>query len=182
MSATAAQSKGGAHERPYLVVNPRSANGSTGRHWAKLEAQARAALGDLTVGMTEGPLHATTLTREAIRAGHRTIYAVGGDGTVNEVVNGFFDEDGHVIAADAAIGVISSLAALKVFDEIYVLTNRTGGILNSGVTMVFYLWQQAFERSNAGYASAIAIVLLVVTLGFSIVNVRLLERGEGPAR
>ena len=80
------------------------------------------------------------------------------------------------------VGVISSLAALKVFDEIYVLTNRTGGILNSGVTMVFYLWQQAFERSNAGYASAIAIVLLLVTLGFSIVNVRLLERGESTAR
>ena len=80
------------------------------------------------------------------------------------------------------VGVISSLAALKVFDEIYVLTGRTGGILNSGVTMVFYLWQQAFERSNAGYASAIAIVLLLVTLGFSIVNVRLLERGEGAAR
>jgi len=80
------------------------------------------------------------------------------------------------------VGVISSLAALKVFDEIYVLTGRTAGILNSGVTMVFYLWQQAFERSNAGYASAIAIVLLLITLGFSIVNVRLLERGQGPAR
>ena len=75
------------------------------------------------------------------------------------------------------VGVISSLAALKVFDEIYVLTNRTGGILDSGVTMVFYLWEQAFERQNAGYASAIAIVLLVITLGFSIVNVRALERG-----
>jgi putative chitobiose transport system permease protein len=75
------------------------------------------------------------------------------------------------------VGVISSLAALKVFDEIYVLTNRTGGILDSGVTMVFYLWEQAFELSNAGYASAIAIVLLVITLGFSIVNVRALERG-----
>jgi putative chitobiose transport system permease protein len=76
------------------------------------------------------------------------------------------------------VAVISSLAALKVFDEIYVLTNRTGGILHSGTTMVFYLWEQAFTRSNAGYASAIAIVLLVVTLGFSIVNVRALERGD----
>jgi putative chitobiose transport system permease protein len=76
------------------------------------------------------------------------------------------------------VAVISSLAALKVFDEIYVLTNRTGGVLDSGVTMVFYLWEQAFERSNAGYASAIAIALLVVTLGFSIVNVRALERGN----
>ena len=44
------------------------------------------------------------------------------------------------------VGVISSLAALKVFDEIYVLTNRTGGVLDSGVTIVFYLWEQAFER------------------------------------
>jgi putative chitobiose transport system permease protein len=76
------------------------------------------------------------------------------------------------------VAVISSLAALKVFDEIYVLTNRTGGVLDSGVTMVFYLWEQAFVRSNAGYASAIAIVLLLVTLGFSVVNVRLLERGN----
>jgi putative chitobiose transport system permease protein len=75
--------------------------------------------------------------------------------------------------------VISSLAALKVFDEIYVLTNRTGGILDSGVTMVFYLWKQAFQLSHAGYASAIAIVLLLITLGFSIVNVRILERRDG---
>lgn len=76
------------------------------------------------------------------------------------------------------VAVISSLAALKVFDEIYVLTNRTGGILDSGVTVVFYLWKQAFQLNHAGYASAIAIVLLVLTLAFSIVNIRLLERGR----
>jgi putative chitobiose transport system permease protein len=72
--------------------------------------------------------------------------------------------------------VISSLAALKVFDEIYVLTGRTGGILDSGTTIVFYLWKQAFQLNNAGYASAIAIVLLALTLAFSIVNIRMLER------
>src|SRR5205823_12607731 len=76
------------------------------------------------------------------------------------------------------VSVISSLAALKVFDEIYVLTNRTGGILDSGVTVVFYLWKQAFVLQHAGYAAAIAMVLLVLTLAFSIVNVRLLERGQ----
>jgi len=73
------------------------------------------------------------------------------------------------------VAVISSLAALKVFDEIYVLTNRTGGILDSGITVVFYLWRQAFQLSNAGYASAIAIALLLVTLAFSVVYVRILE-------
>jgi putative chitobiose transport system permease protein len=81
----------------------------------------------------------------------------------------------------AFVAVISSLAALKVFDEIYVLTNRTGGILDSGTTIVFYLWKQAFQLSHAGYASAIAIVLLGITLVFSVVNVRLLDRGEAEA-
>jgi len=79
------------------------------------------------------------------------------------------------------VAVISSLAALKVFDEIYVLTNQTGGFLDSGVTMVFYLWRQAFVQQHAGYASAIAIALLVITLIFSIVNVRILERGQSEA-
>jgi putative chitobiose transport system permease protein len=79
------------------------------------------------------------------------------------------------------VAVISSLAALKVFDEIYVLTNQTGGFLDSGVTMVFYLWRQAFVQQHAGYASAIAIALLVITLIFSIVNVRILERGQSDA-
>jgi putative chitobiose transport system permease protein len=79
------------------------------------------------------------------------------------------------------VAVISSLAALKVFDEIYVLTNQTGGFLDSGVTMVFYLWRQAFVQQHAGYASAIAIALLVITLLFSIVNVRILERGQSDA-
>jgi putative chitobiose transport system permease protein len=77
----------------------------------------------------------------------------------------------------AFVAVISSLAALKVFDEIYVLTNKSGGILDSGVTIVFYLWKQAFINGHAGYAAAIAMVLLVLTLLFSIVNVRFLERG-----
>ncbi len=76
------------------------------------------------------------------------------------------------------VAIISSLAALEVFNEIFILTGGLGGILNSGVTMVFYLWQQAFKLQHAGYASAVAIVLLVITLAFSIVNIRRLERGE----
>jgi putative chitobiose transport system permease protein len=75
------------------------------------------------------------------------------------------------------VAVVSSLAALQVFNEIYTLTGGLGGILNSGVTVVFYLWRQAFRLHSAGMASAIAIVLLVLTLIFSIVNIRIMERG-----
>jgi putative chitobiose transport system permease protein len=75
------------------------------------------------------------------------------------------------------VAAISSLAALQVFNEIFILTGGLGGILNSGVTMVFYLWRQAFRLQHAGYASAVGIVLLVIALAFSIVNIRFLERG-----
>jgi putative chitobiose transport system permease protein len=76
------------------------------------------------------------------------------------------------------VAVISCLAALEVFNEIFVLFGGLGGILDSGVTMVFYLWRVAFgQTQHAGYASAIAIVLLVITLAFSVINIRSLERG-----
>ncbi len=75
------------------------------------------------------------------------------------------------------VAVISSLAALQVFNEIYVIFGGLGGVLNSGVTMVFYLWRQAFRLNHAGMASAIAMVLMVITLAFSILNIRMLERG-----
>jgi putative chitobiose transport system permease protein len=75
------------------------------------------------------------------------------------------------------VAVISSLAALEVFNEIFVLTGGLGGILNSGITVVFYLWRQAFRLQHAGYASAVAMVLLLMTLAFSVLNIRFLERG-----
>jgi len=75
------------------------------------------------------------------------------------------------------VAVVSSLAALQVFNEIYTLTGSLGGVLNSGVTMVFYLWRKAFRLNQAGMASAIAMVLLVITLAFSIINMKFLERG-----
>jgi putative chitobiose transport system permease protein len=75
------------------------------------------------------------------------------------------------------VAVVSSLAALQVFNEIYILFGPLGGILDSGVTMVFYLWRLAFRAQHAGMASAVAMVLLVVTLAFSVINIRFLERG-----
>jgi len=73
--------------------------------------------------------------------------------------------------------VISSLAALRVFDEVFVLTSRSGGVLQSGYTLVYYLWRVGFRLHHAGQASAIAIVLLAITLVFSVINIRILERG-----
>jgi YegS/Rv2252/BmrU family lipid kinase len=91
---------------PFLVVNPQSGGGSTGRRWPRLEAQAKAVFGSLGYALTTKPLEATALTRRALESGYRTIIAVGGDGTMNEVVNGFFGADGLPVAPGAAVALL----------------------------------------------------------------------------
>jgi len=51
-------------------------------------------------------MEASELTRKALESGYRTIVAVGGDGTLNEVVNGFFRADGTPVAPGAAISLL----------------------------------------------------------------------------
>jgi len=92
--------------RTFLVVNPQSAGGATGRRWPEIHAQVIRALGEgADHAFTERPMHAATLTAEALRKGYRRIVAVGGDGTLNEVVNGFFQVEGGV-PADACLALV----------------------------------------------------------------------------
>ncbi|EEF50581.1 sphingoid long-chain bases kinase 2, mitochondrial [Ricinus communis] len=76
-----------------FVVNPRGANGRTGKEWKKLLPYLRSRLDkdcNICESLTSGPYHAIDITREAIREGADAVIAVGGDGTLHEVVNGFF--------------------------------------------------------------------------------------------
>ncbi len=75
------------------IVNPNAAGRRTGRHWARIQAQLEAAIGPVEARFTDGPMVAVRLTREALEQGADLILAVGGDGTINEVVNGFFQDD-----------------------------------------------------------------------------------------
>ncbi|KAF7138558.1 hypothetical protein RHSIM_Rhsim07G0011400 [Rhododendron simsii] len=76
-----------------FVVNPQGANGRTGKEWKKLLPYLRSRLGsdcNICESLTSGPCHAMDITREAISEGADAVIAVGGDGTLHEVVNGFF--------------------------------------------------------------------------------------------
>jgi YegS/Rv2252/BmrU family lipid kinase len=78
--------------KPFVIVNPRSANGATGKQFDTIAAAIRSSVGEHAHAFTERPLHATELARRAIESGHDLVIAVGGDGTINEVANGFFAE------------------------------------------------------------------------------------------
>lgn len=76
-----------------FLVNPASAGGSTGRRWPEI-AHRCASLGlSGDALLSEQPGHVSSLARRAVEDGARRLVVVGGDGTVNEVVNGIGDLD-----------------------------------------------------------------------------------------
>lgn len=92
-----------------VIVNPASAAGVTEHHWPEVRAALDDAGVDFEVRMTAFSGDATRLTREALGAGAQRVVAVGGDGTINEVVNGFFDEvAGDPISPTAILGLLPS--------------------------------------------------------------------------
>jgi len=85
----------------FAVVNPASANGKTRKTWPKLYKKIREQDIALDYVFTNGPEEATTITRQALQS-YSQILSVGGDGTLNEVVNGFF-ENHELINPDASL-------------------------------------------------------------------------------
>lgn len=76
------------HPNTVFLVNPASANGSTGRRWPELARRAAAAGLEGDTFFSERPGHLAELAREAALGGAELLVVVGGDGSVNEVANG----------------------------------------------------------------------------------------------
>lgn len=75
-----------------MVVNPNAGNRKIKRDWDKIHKLLQKADLDFEYAFTERMLHAIEITTEAIKKGFRNFIAVGGDGTFNEVANGFFTQ------------------------------------------------------------------------------------------
>src|SRR5476649_2423987 len=133
----------------YYVVNPAAGRGQI----RGLQDKLRARLDELGIrgewAKTTGPGEATRMTRAAIAAGHTTIVAVGGDDTVNEVINGM--DNGN-----AAIGIIPIGSANRLAEQIGIVT-----------------WPQACEALAARRLTSYSLIaagqkffLSTLTLGF----------------
>lgn len=83
--------------RTCAIVNLAAGRRRVERLWPLLLPRLREATTNLTVMKTEAPGDATRLTRKALLEGTDRIVAVGGDGTLHEVVNGYFHEDGTAV-------------------------------------------------------------------------------------
>ena len=89
-----------------VILNPAAAAGRTGRNRAAILSALERAIGPaFSLYETRRPLDATAAARSAALSGARLIVAVGGDGTIQEVVNGMFDS-GRPVRPDCELGII----------------------------------------------------------------------------
>ncbi|MDI6767013.1 MAG: diacylglycerol kinase family lipid kinase [Bacteroidota bacterium] len=93
---------------PHIILNPASSAGRTGRQQDKIIDKIDQHLGKkYSLCVTQKPLEARMYAYRAIMDGCKLIIVVGGDGTINEVVNGFFS-DGKIINPECSLGIINS--------------------------------------------------------------------------
>src|SRR5215218_6778974 len=74
------------------------------------------------------------------------------------------------------VSIVSTISALQVFTQGYVMFGRDGGPENSALFIIMYLFKQAFEYFKMGYASAIAWMLFVFILVITVIQFRLSKR------
>jgi ABC-type sugar transport system permease subunit len=72
--------------------------------------------------------------------------------------------------------ITSTIQAFRVFDPIFVMSGGLGGPANSTATVVFYLYRQAFYNLDAGYASAIAFLVVAIAMVFTVLQLYLSRR------
>jgi len=91
--------------KTFVIVNPASGNGKTGERWAKVEMALRKAIGPFASAQTKGPGDATKFVQKALAEKFVRIIVYGGDGTINEAVNGLF-EGKRPIKIKTLLGII----------------------------------------------------------------------------
>ncbi|HNL69331.1 MAG TPA: diacylglycerol kinase family protein, partial [Leptospiraceae bacterium] len=90
-----------------VILNPRSKNGASLKAFNKLKPDLHKLLGPFEVYQTKAPRDATEQVRSILKQGSfDQILIAGGDGSINEAVNGYFHE-GKLLRADVPLGVIN---------------------------------------------------------------------------
>lgn len=165
--------------RTCAIVNPAAGQGRVERLWPDLLPKLRAVTSDLAVCTTTGPGEATTLTRAALTEDYDRIVAVGGDGTLHEVVNGYFQPDGTALTPAPPLVPLSCGTGT---DFNRVLGQKTGldavSYLRSDRVRPVDLLRLEYRGLNGERASRYA--LNIISFGLSSAVVRSVNRGGLP--
>ncbi|TAM83952.1 MAG: diacylglycerol kinase family lipid kinase [Acidobacteria bacterium] len=147
------------------VVNPNSAGGKTARQWPQLAALLENRMGRVVTRFTDKRGAGIAIARGLLREGFDLIIAVGGDGTVNEVANGFFDGD-QMVRPEAVLGILPFGTGGDFRRTLEIPADAAGAIeiLATGVPAQIDIGKATFQASG-GQASRYFVNLLSFGMG-----------------
>ncbi|MGD2246323.1 MAG: diacylglycerol kinase family lipid kinase [Candidatus Aminicenantes bacterium] len=90
-----------------VIVNPESNKGKTRQRWNQIKEGLKSFLKEFKYEFTEKPFQAAEISRLAIKEGTELIVGVGGDGTINEIANGFYEKK-KIINPETTLGIVPS--------------------------------------------------------------------------
>ncbi|MGQ9618606.1 MAG: diacylglycerol/lipid kinase family protein [Candidatus Aminicenantia bacterium] len=138
-----------------VIVNPEASKGETKKRWAQIKTALKSLIKEFKFEFTEKPLQAIEITRESIKDGYEFIVGVGGDGTINEIANGFFENE-RIMNPEATMGIIPSgtgndfVKSLKIPRRIKDAINhlKDGRILRIDVGKVRFVDHNGFQTTR----------------------------------
>ena len=151
-------------EETLFIINPVSARGTTLGSWTESKPELESLGVKLSERVTAEAGEATEIARRALQSGTGRIVAVGGDGTLSEVVNGYFDSEGRAINPMAAIGLLPSGTGSDFRRSIQIGSNRNAlAAIAAGKSRLIDA-VRAVTTTNEG-ASVIRSFINVATFG-----------------
>lgn len=152
---------------PLIIVNPKSASGSTREKWSLTASELRSHFGPFSVAFTKSQGDGIAVAERAARAGRTFIIACGGDGTINEVANGII-----LSGTNAELGILPSGTGGDFRRAIGLpLSNRDAAIaLRDGTTETMDVGKVTFLANNGKTVSRFFLNISSVGLAASVIT------------
>lgn len=131
-----------------IVMNPKARGGTLGAHWERLEKQILDALRieKAEVLMTPVETQGVHRVRDALKKGVKNVVVVGGDGTISEVIQGFF-EDGKAISPQTVLSIMPAGRG----DDFFKTMSGTFSLSSQSA------WKKGLEILRAGTPKAVDV-------------------------
>jgi len=125
-----------------VIVNPESNQGRTKKRWNHIKLVLKSFIKEFKCEFTERPFQAIEISRAALKEGTELIVGVGGDGTMNEIANGFFENE-KLINPSSVLGIIPSGAGCDFIrslnipsglkNALEVISNASSSLIDIGI-------------------------------------------------
>ncbi len=113
-----------------IIINPKSGDGRALSRWEKIRSEAASLLGNIEEFVTQAPRDATRYAESiALNNEFDKLIIFGGDGTLNEAINGLFDKAGNVINPNIKIGMLCSGSGCDVIRSVGIPRNYRDALL-----------------------------------------------------